>query len=87
MPHTYRVKGIGTSRGFRTTLAISMLMAKQTNTTTSFTMTTAMVKDEKGPLPSVSFNTAIYMPQKHFSANQTLAITKSPTVNLYRLID
>ena len=55
-----------------TTSAISMLIAKHTKTTTSFTMTTAIVNEEKGPLPSVSFSTAICVPKQQLTAVQTL---------------
>jgi hypothetical protein len=61
MAWAYATNHRAQGRGSLTTSAISMLMAKQTNTTTSFTITTAMVKDENGPLPSVSFSTAIYI--------------------------
>ena len=53
-----------------TTLAISMLMAKQTNVTTSLTTTTAMTREQKGPRPSVSFSTAICSRRQRLSKLQ-----------------
>ena len=59
-----------------TASAISMFMAKHTNTTTSFTMTTAMINEAKGPLPSVSFSTAIYTRQVCSATGQPMSDMK-----------
>lgn len=50
-----------------TTLAASRLMAKQMKVTTSLTTTTAMTREQKGPLPSVSFSTAICSRRRQLS--------------------
>ena len=49
------------------TLAASRLMAKQMKVTTSLTTTTAMTREQKGPLPSVSFSTAICSRRRQLS--------------------